>query len=74
MFALFMPVVCAGSSEDPTLGCDTFWGWTLPGSATDGPEALLYLIPAALAIVVFVAVRMLLARRRRGSDPATSRS
>ncbi|MET1011729.1 MAG: hypothetical protein ABWY83_05065 [Actinomycetota bacterium] len=73
-FALFTPVVCAGSSEDPTLGCDTFWGWTLPGSATDDPEALLYLIPAALAIVVFVAVRMLLARRRRRSDPATSRS
>ncbi len=73
-FALFMPVVCAGSSEDPTLGCDTSWGWTLPGSATDGPEALLYLIPAALAIVVFVAVRMLLAQSRRRSDPATSRS
>lgn len=73
-FALFMPVLCAGSSEDPTLGCDTFWGWTLPGSATDGPEALLYLIPAALAVVAFVAVRMLLARRRRRSDPATSRS
>ena len=73
-FALFMPVVCAGSSEGPTLGCDTFWGWTLPGSATDGPEALLYVIPAALGTVVFVAVRMLLARRRRGYDPATSRS
>ena len=73
-FALFMPVVCAESSEDPTLGCDTSWGWTLPGSATDGPEALLYLIPAALAIVVFVAVRMLLAQSRRRSDPATSRS
>ena len=73
-FALLMPVVCAGSSEDPTLGCDTSWGWTLPGSATDGPEALLYLIPAALAIVVFVAVRMLLAQSRRRSDPATSRS
>ena len=73
-FALFMPVVCAGSSEDPTLGCDTSWGWTLPWSATDGPEALLYLIPAALAIVVFVAVRMLLAQTRRRSDPATSRS
>lgn len=52
-FALFMPVVCAGSSEDP---------------------ALLYVIPAALGTVVFVAVRMLLARRRRGYDPATSRS
>lgn len=73
-FALLMPVVCAGSSEDTTLGCDTSWGWTLPGSATDGPEALLYLIPAALAIVVFVAVRMLLAQSRRRSDPATSRS
>jgi hypothetical protein len=73
-FALFMPVVCAGSSDDPTLGCDTFWGWTLPGSATDGPEALRYLIPTALAIVVFVSARMLLVRSRGRSDPATSRS
>jgi hypothetical protein len=73
-FALFMPVVCAGSSEDPTLGCDTFWGWTLPGSATDGPEALIYLIPAAVATVVFVVARTLLTRGPRGSDATTSRS
>jgi hypothetical protein len=73
-FALFMPVVCAGSSDDSTLGCDTFWGWTLPGSATDGPEALVYLIPAAVAVVVFVVARVFLARRGRGSDAATSRS
>ncbi|HWL91664.1 MAG TPA: hypothetical protein VNP90_09905 [Actinomycetota bacterium] len=71
--ALFMPVVCAGSSDDSTLGCDTFWGWTLPGSATDGPQALIYVIPAAVAIVVFVVARMLLSRDR-GSDAATSRS
>ena len=73
-FALFMPVVCAGSSDDPTLGCDTLWGWTLPGSATDGPEVLRYIIPMAVAIVVFVVARMLLARRVRGSDSPTSRS
>ena len=73
-FALFMPVVCAGSSDDPTLGCDTFWGWTLPGSATDAPEALRYVIPTAVAIVVFVVARILLARSVRGSDAATSRS
>ena len=73
-FALFMPVVCAGSSDDPTLGCDTFWGWTLPGSATDGPEALVYSIPTTVAIVVFVVGRMILPRRVRGSDAATSRS
>ena len=62
-FALFMPVVCAGSSEDSTLGCDTLWGWTLPGSATDGPEALLYIVPAAVAIAVFVVARVLLSKR-----------
>jgi hypothetical protein len=73
-FALFMPIVCAGSSDDSTLGCDTFWGWTLPGSATDGPEVLIYIIPTAVAIVVFVVARILLGRRERGSDPATSRS
>jgi hypothetical protein len=73
-FVLCMPVVCAGSSDDATLGCDTFWGWTLPGSATDGPEVLLYLIPTAVALVVFVAARTLLAGGRRGSDAATSRS
>jgi len=73
-FALFMPVLCAGSSDDPTLGCDTFWGWTLPGSATDGPEALRYLIPTAVAIVVFMVARVVLARRLRGSDSITSRS
>jgi hypothetical protein len=73
-FALFMPVVCAGSSDDSTLGCDTFWGWTLPGSATDGPEVLLYVIPTAVAVVVFVVARTLLGRRSRGSDAATSRS
>jgi hypothetical protein len=73
-FALLMPVVCAGSSDDPTLGCDTFWGWTLPGSATDGPEALRYLIPTAVAIVVFVGARILLARSVRGSETPTSRS
>jgi len=73
-FALFMPVVCAGSSDDSTLGCDTFWGWTLPGSATDGPEALIYVIPTAVAIVTFVVARVILARRVRGSDAATSRS
>lgn len=64
-FALFMPVLCAGSSEDSTLGCDTFWGWTLPGSAIDGPEALIYSIPTAVAIVTFVVVRLVLARRVR---------
>ena len=73
-FGLFMPVVCAGSSEDPTLGCDTFWGWTLPGSATDGPEALIYLIPVAVAIVVFVVARTLITRGSRASHAATSRS
>jgi hypothetical protein len=73
-FALFMPVVCAGSSDDSTLGCDTFWGWTLPGSATDGPEVLLYVIPAAVAVVVFVVARTFLGRRSRGSDAVTSRS
>lgn len=73
-FALFMPVVCAGSSEDPTLGCDTFWRWTLPGSATDGPKVLLYVIPTAVAVVVFVVARSLLARRSRGSDAVISRS
>jgi hypothetical protein len=73
-FVLFMPVVCAGSSEDSTLGCDTFWGWTLPGSATDGPEVLRHLIPTTVAVVVFVVARTLLARRRRGSDAVTSRS
>jgi hypothetical protein len=73
-FALFMPVLCAGSSEESTLGCDTFWGWTLPGSATDGPEALLYAIPTAVAIVTFVVARVILARRVRGSGAATSRS
>jgi hypothetical protein len=72
-FALFMPVLCAGSSEDSTLGCVTFWGWTLPGSATDGPEALLYAIPTAVAIVTFVVARVILARRVRGPG-ATSRS
>jgi hypothetical protein len=71
-FALFMPVLCAGSSGDSTLGCDTFWAWTLPGSATDGPEALTYVIPTAVAIVVFLVARRLL--RRSGSDGATSRS
>ncbi|HET6791740.1 MAG TPA: hypothetical protein VFI35_09185 [Actinomycetota bacterium] len=49
-------------------------GMDVAGVANDGPEALLYVIPAALATVVFVAVRMLLARRRRRYDPATSRS
>jgi len=73
-FALFMPVVCAGSSDDPTLGCDTIFGWTLPGSATDGPEILIYVIPTAVAIVVFAIARLLLRRRGRGSDAATSRS
>jgi len=73
-FVLFMPVVCAGSSEDPTLGCDTFWGFTLPGSATDGPDALLYVIPTAVAVLMFVVARTFLARRRRGSDASTSRS
>jgi hypothetical protein len=74
VFVLLMPVVCAGSSDDPTLGCDTFWGWTLPGSATDGPEILIYIIPTAVAVMVFVVARTLLARRRLGSDAATSRS
>jgi hypothetical protein len=73
-FGVLMPVVCAGSSEDSTLGCDTFWGWTLPGSATDGPEALIYLIPVAVAIVVFVVARILLTRGSRGSEATTSRS
>jgi hypothetical protein len=73
-FALFMPVVCAGSSDDPTLGCDTLWGWTLPGSASDGPEALLYIVPAGVAIGVFLASRILLQRRDRRSAPTTSRS
>jgi hypothetical protein len=71
-FALFMPVLCAGSSDDPTLGCDTFWGWTLPGSATDCPEALSFVIPTAVATIVFVVARILLSRR--GSAAATSRS
>ena len=73
-FALFMPVVCAGSSNDWTLGCDTFWGWTLPGSATDGPEALLYMVPAVAAIGVFLVARILLPRKERRSDALTSRS
>ena len=73
-FALFMPVVCAGSSDDSTLGCDTFWGWTLPGSATAGPEALIFAIPTAVAIAMFVVARVILARGVRGSDAATSRS
>lgn len=73
-FALFMPVLCAGSSDDSSLGCDTFWGWTLPGSAIDGPEVLLYVIPTAVAVVVFVVARTILARGSRGSDAATSRS
>ncbi len=77
-FALFMPVVCAGSSGDSTLGCDTFWGWTLPGSAIDGPEVLRYLIPIAVAFVVFVVALTHLTRRlgdRRSDAPeATSRS
>ena len=73
-FALFMPVVCAGSSDDSTLGCDTLWGWTLPGSATDGPEALLYVVPAAVAIGVFLVARILLKRRDRRPAPTTSRS
>ena len=64
-FALFMPVVCAGSSDDSTLGCDTFWGWTLPGSAVDGPEALIYAIPTAVAVVMFVVARGVIARRAR---------
>jgi phosphotransferase system glucose/maltose/N-acetylglucosamine-specific IIC component len=71
-FALFMPVVCVGSSDDARLGCDTLFGWTLPGSGTDGPEILIYVVPAAVAVTVFVVVRFLLGRRERG--PATSRS
>jgi hypothetical protein len=73
-FALFIPVVCAGSSDDSTLGCDTFWAWTLPGSAIDGPEAISYIVPTAVAIGVFLVARILLTRRDRRSDEATSRS
>jgi hypothetical protein len=73
-FALFISVVCAGSSDDSTLGCETFWGWTLPGSATDGPEAVIYLVPAAVAIGVFLIARILLLRRDRRSEATTSRS
>jgi len=71
-FAVFMPVLCAGSSGDPTLGCDTWFGWTLPWS--DGSEALSYLVPTIVAVTVFAVARTLLARRGRGSDPVTSRS
>jgi hypothetical protein len=71
-FALFMPVVCVGSSDDARLGCDTLFGWTLPGSGIDGPEILVLVVPAAVAVTVFVVVRFLLGRRERG--PATSRS
>jgi phosphotransferase system glucose/maltose/N-acetylglucosamine-specific IIC component len=73
-FALFMPVVCAGSSDDSTLGCDTVFGWTLPGSAIDGPEIIIYVIPLALAVIVFAVTRFLLRRRDRAADATTSRS
>jgi hypothetical protein len=73
-FGLFMPVVCAGSSDDPTLGCDTVFGWTLPGSAIDGPEIIIYVIPLALAVIVFAVTRSLLRRRDRAADGTTSRS
>jgi phosphotransferase system glucose/maltose/N-acetylglucosamine-specific IIC component len=73
-FALFMPVVCAGSSEDSTLGCDTVFGWTLPGSAIEGPEIIIYVIPLVLAIIVFAVTRSLLRRRDRAADATTSRS
>ena len=71
-FALFMPVVCVGNSDDSRLGCDTLFGWTVPGSGTDGPEILIYVGPAAVAVTVFVVVRFLLGRNERGST--TSRS
>ena len=73
-FALFMPVVCAGSSDDSNLGCDTVFGWTLPGSAVDGPEIIIYVIPLVLAVIVFAVTRSLLRRRDRAAGATTSRS
>jgi phosphotransferase system glucose/maltose/N-acetylglucosamine-specific IIC component len=73
-FALCMPVVCAGSSDDSTLGCDTIFGWTLPGSAIDGPEIIIYVIPIVVAVVVFAVARFLLRRRDGAADATTSRS
>jgi ABC-type branched-subunit amino acid transport system permease subunit len=73
-FGLFMPVVCVGSSDDSRLGCDTLFGWTLPGSGTDGPEILIYVVPAVVAVTVFVVARILRGRKGRSPDAATSRS
>jgi hypothetical protein len=72
-FVLTMPAFCVGSSERSREWCETFYRIRLPGSSIAGPvgTAVMYGLPALIAVAVFLAVRVVLAR---GERRATSRS
>jgi hypothetical protein len=72
-FVLTMPMFCVGSSERSREWCETFYRIRLPGSSIAGPvgTAVMYGLPALIAVAVFLAVRAVLAR---GERRATSRS
>ena len=77
-FVLTMPMFCVGSSDRGREWCETFYRVRLPGSSIEGPVgiAIMYGLAALVAVVVFLAVRAILAREETGGPGggATSRS
>jgi hypothetical protein len=74
-FVLTMPMLCVGSSDRSREWCQTFYGIRIPGSSIEGPvgTAIMYGLPALVAVAVFLAVRALLGRGE-GRGDVTSRS